>query len=324
MNRSNRWTLALLVLVLLAMPSAASLAETRIGVAASTKPNADGFVGAGSQPLSAGSEVFANETVRTGNLGQADLVFLDQTNLTVGPTSEVLLDKFVYDQTGSKGNVVFQATRGAFRFVTGTQDHRAYAINTPYGSLGDAPADAARSLGVTVQPLGLREPDNFNREFEAVDREARNIFESTVHEQDVPHVRERGLMAYGAGQNDQNEKETPGIAAGDSGGGVVEVVIAEKGKKLRPDECATKVRLVSGHASFTTTAGKHARLTEPNQTVCISPSGAITYGSSSTSILGFQVAGETPPPPSISTTPPSPGTGPPTQPPATCITQCNP
>src|SRR6516164_3969545 len=156
MNRSNRSTLALLVLVLLALPSAASFAETRIGVAASTKPNADGFVGAGSQPLSAGSEVFANETVRTGNLGQADLVFVDQTNLTVGPTSEVLLDKFVYDPTGSKGNVVFQATRGAFRVVTGTQDHRAYAVNTPYGSLGDAPADAA-----TVQPLGLRKPDNF-------------------------------------------------------------------------------------------------------------------------------------------------------------------
>ena len=257
MNRSNSWTLALLVMVLLAMPSATSFAETRIGVAASTKPNADGFVGAGSQSLSAGSEVFANETVRTGNLGQADLVFLDQTNLTVGPTSEVLLDKFVYDQPGSKGNVVFQATRGAFRIVTGTQDHRAYAINTPYGSLGDAPADAARSLGVTVQPLGLREPDNFNREFEAVDREARNIFEPTVHEQDVPNVRDGGLMAYGPGQN---EKEAPDIAAGGSGGAVVEVVVAEKGKKLRPDECATKVRLVRGQASFTTTAGKRARL----------------------------------------------------------------
>ena len=65
-----------------------------------------------SQSLSPGSEVFANETVRTGNLGQADLVFLDQTNLTVGPTSEVLLDKFVYDPTGPK--VVLQLTRGAF------------------------------------------------------------------------------------------------------------------------------------------------------------------------------------------------------------------
>ena len=315
MNRSHRWTHALLCMAMLAMPSAASFAETRIGVAASTKPNADGFVGAGSQSLSAGSEVFANETVRTGNLGQADLVFVDQTNLTVGPTSEVLLDKFVYDPTGAKGNVVFQATRGAFRFVTGTQDHRAYAVNTPYGSLGDGSAAAA-----TVQPLGLREPDNFNKEFEAIDREARTIFDAPLHEHDGPHLGDGGLMAYGP-----SFKKAPEIAAGGTaggpGGGVVEVVIAEKGKKLRPDECATKVRLVRGQANFTTTAGKIARLTEPNQTVCISPNGSISYGSSSTSILGFQVAGETPPP-ATGGSPAPPGTGPPTIPP--CTTHCQP
>src|SRR6516164_11582690 len=240
MTKCHKWTLALLGMVVLAMRSVGSFAETRIGVAASTKPSADGFVGAGSQSLSAGSEVFVNETVRTGNLGQADLVFLDQTNLTVGPTSEVLLDKFVYDQTGSKGNVVFQATRGAFRFVTGTQDHRAYAINTPYGSLGDAPADAARSLGVTVQPLGLREPDNFNREFEAIDREARTLLQPPLNEHDVPNVRDGGLMAYGPDSNESTESTEH------AGGGVIEVVIAQPGKKPRPDECVTRVRLVEG------------------------------------------------------------------------------
>ena len=66
----------------------------------------------------------------------ADLVFLDSTNLTVGPISEVLLDKFVYDPNGSSGVVVVQATKGAFRFVTGSQDKRAYQIQTPFGNLG--------------------------------------------------------------------------------------------------------------------------------------------------------------------------------------------
>src|SRR6516162_285206 len=206
MARFHRWTLGLLLVGLLALQSAASWAETRIGVAASTKPNADGITAGNSQALTPGSELYANETVRTGNLGQADLVFVDQTNLTVGPTSEVLLNKFVYDPTGSKGNVVFQATRGAFRFVTGTQDHRAYAVNTPYGSLGDASADAA-----TVRSLGLRERDNFNREFEAIDREARTIFEPTVHEHDGPHVGGGGLMSYAPGLNQ---------STGGSGGGV--------------------------------------------------------------------------------------------------------
>src|SRR5262249_18212540 len=140
MNRCQRWTPALLLTAsLFAVPSTASNAETRsaaIGVAASITPSAEGGTGTVFSTLAPGSELHASETVRTGDAGKADLVFIDRTNLTVGPTSEVVLDKFVYDPVGNKGKVVLQTTRGAFRFVTGTQDHSAYQINTPYGSLG--------------------------------------------------------------------------------------------------------------------------------------------------------------------------------------------
>ena len=85
-------------MVLCAMQSTSSNAEPRIGVAASTRPNAEGIVGANSQTLSAGSELYANETVRTGNRGAADLVFIDNSNLSVGSSSEVLLDKFRSDR----------------------------------------------------------------------------------------------------------------------------------------------------------------------------------------------------------------------------------
>jgi hypothetical protein len=129
----------LLITVLFAMPSPTCNAETlsaAIGVAASITPSAEGGNGTAFQTLAPGSELRASETVRTGDAGKADLVFIDRTNLTVGPASEVVLDKFVYDPVGSSGKVVLQTTRGAFRFVTGTQDHSAYQINTPYGSLG--------------------------------------------------------------------------------------------------------------------------------------------------------------------------------------------
>src|SRR5215470_20435433 len=213
MNRSDKWTFALLVIVLLALQSAASWAETRIGVAASTKPNADGVVAGSSQSLSAGSEVHANETVRTGNLGQADLVFIDKTNLTVGPASEVRLDKFVYDPNGKSGQVVMQISKGAFRFVTGTQDHRAYQVTTPYGTLG---------------------------------------------------VR----------------------------GTVVEMIVNPKRtRRERADKCDAKVRLVEGRATYRTTSGKIAELTEPNQVICISATGDVTRSTSSESILTFDVAG---------------------------------
>src|SRR5262249_24521717 len=65
------------------------------------------------------------------------LVFIDDTNLIVGPKSEIRLNEFVYDPTGSSGRVVMQATRGAFRLVTGKQD-RGYQLKTPYGTVAFA------------------------------------------------------------------------------------------------------------------------------------------------------------------------------------------
>jgi hypothetical protein len=138
-------------------PTASNAQQSTIGVASSIKPNAEGVVGENSQTLSTGSELRANETIRTGNLGRADLVFIDSTNLTVGATSEVLLDKFVYDPTGSSGKVVLNATRGTFRFVTGTQNHRVYAIKTPYGTLGVR--GTVVEMKITPKMVRKAEPD---------------------------------------------------------------------------------------------------------------------------------------------------------------------
>ncbi len=133
---SHRWISASLLFGLVALQTTVCNAEPRIGTTASSRPKADAVSGENTRALSAGSEIYANQTVRTGNRGKADLVFIDNTNLDVGPSSEVRLDRFNYDPRGSAGSVVMNASRGAFRFVTGTQDHKAYKVNTPHGSLG--------------------------------------------------------------------------------------------------------------------------------------------------------------------------------------------
>ena len=115
------------------LQSTASHAQTRIGTANSVKPEASGSV-AGT--LSAGSGVHANETVRTGSSGQAGMRFIDESNLNVGPSSSVRLDKFVYDPNKGAGTVVIEGTRGAFRFSTGAQNKGDVKIKTPSGTLG--------------------------------------------------------------------------------------------------------------------------------------------------------------------------------------------
>src|SRR5262249_4500462 len=115
-----------------ALQSTASNAQEAIGKASSVTPQAEGSHGG---TLSGGSNVYSKETVRTGDTGKADLRFHDSSNLSVGPKSSVRLDKFVYDANKSKGTVAIQATRGTFRFVTGSQGG-SYQIKSPYGTLG--------------------------------------------------------------------------------------------------------------------------------------------------------------------------------------------
>jgi hypothetical protein len=76
------------------------------------------------------------ETIRTSAASKAQLVFLDTTNLSVGPSSEVNLDRFIYDPNGGAGDVVLQLGRGTFRFITGSQDKRNYKINAGITTIG--------------------------------------------------------------------------------------------------------------------------------------------------------------------------------------------
>jgi hypothetical protein len=129
--RPGLWivTTAALVMVF-ALPAQA---QQKIGTTTSVKPQAQGSVAG---PLATNFDVYARETVTTSSGGQAELQFLDNTKLSVGPMSTVRLDKFAYDPSKGSGSVVVNATRGAYRFITGVQDPRNYEIRTPYATLG--------------------------------------------------------------------------------------------------------------------------------------------------------------------------------------------
>ena len=110
--------------------------QPKIGSTVITKDQVDGETERGTQPIAAGTVVYLDEMVRTGVTGKAELLLADRTNLTVAPTTEIRLDKFVYDPGGASGNVVVIATLGAFRFITGVQPHENYEIKTPVATLG--------------------------------------------------------------------------------------------------------------------------------------------------------------------------------------------
>ncbi len=111
-------------------------AQQRIGEAASVQ-NQVMRVSAGSTAgLSIGGSVFRNETIRTAAASSARLVFLDQTNLSVGPSSSVVLNQFVYAGGTAAQTVGVNLARGVFRFTTGVSDKSAYKIVTPVATIG--------------------------------------------------------------------------------------------------------------------------------------------------------------------------------------------
>jgi hypothetical protein len=82
---------AIVFTILFALQSQALAQDPKIGSATAAKNKVEGVIQGQSEALSTGSAIFTNETVRTGETGVANLVFLDKTNLSVGPISEVHL-----------------------------------------------------------------------------------------------------------------------------------------------------------------------------------------------------------------------------------------
>ena len=129
----RNWSSIVPLAILFVLPATVSHAQEVIGNATAVTPQADGSHGG---TLSGGSSVYSKETVRTGSSGKADLQFHDSSQLSVGSNSSVRLDKFVYDPNKSAGTMAIQATKGSFRFVTGSQGKGNVQVKTPYGTLG--------------------------------------------------------------------------------------------------------------------------------------------------------------------------------------------
>jgi hypothetical protein len=96
--RSRNWIPVLPLAILFALHPMASHGQEAFGKATSVRPQAEG---SHTGPLSGGSNVYSKETVRTGQAGQADLQFEDDSDLKVESNSSVHLDKFVYDPNKS-------------------------------------------------------------------------------------------------------------------------------------------------------------------------------------------------------------------------------
>jgi FecR protein len=119
----------------LAAPSAFAN-ETRVGKAVVIQNNVVRLAGETTSPVVVGDSMLRDEVVRTGTDSAARFVMADSTNLSLGPSATIKLDRTVFNDEHSYRDIAIQLTAGAFRFVTGHSEKAAYKITTPLATIG--------------------------------------------------------------------------------------------------------------------------------------------------------------------------------------------
>ena len=130
MTRFSRYLIAALTLPLMLAPGA--FAAEQIGKALAITVTVSGDSG----KLKASSPIHRDERIRASNSGVGQFEFRDGTKLAVGPNSSLVLDRSIFAGDSTFQTLTLKATRGTFRWVSGTSKSSAYKVNTPFGTLG--------------------------------------------------------------------------------------------------------------------------------------------------------------------------------------------
>src|ERR1700694_4286407 len=111
-------------------------AQTRVGEAAVIQNEVVRVVGAETSQINVGDGALRDQIVRTGLASAARVVMADSTNLSLGPSATIKLDRTVFDDEHSYRDIAIRLTTGAFRFVTGHSAKIAYRITTALATIG--------------------------------------------------------------------------------------------------------------------------------------------------------------------------------------------
>jgi len=111
-------------------------AQARVGEAAVVKNEVVRVKGSATRQINVGDGVLRDEIVRTGLDSAARLVMADSTNLSLGPSATIKLDRTVFNDEHTYRDIAIRLTTGAFRFVTGNSEKTAYKITTSVATIG--------------------------------------------------------------------------------------------------------------------------------------------------------------------------------------------
>ena len=135
---SLRGSAGALAILGMALALAAPASAEKVGIAAAVNPDAfSSLSGSPQSQLNIGKSIFFNERINTTTSGLVQVLLADGSTFTVGPGSDLVIDKFVYDPRKKSGEVVATFSKGVMRFVGGkiSKNEGGVTVNTPSGAL---------------------------------------------------------------------------------------------------------------------------------------------------------------------------------------------
>lgn len=118
----NEWWLAAAAATATAFTPAASTHAattpgTQVGVATTVQPNVTSVTN--ERTVFIGNAVTFGERFQTDSKGVLHILFMDQSSMTLGPNSELVIDEFTYNPETRRGSIAVNFLKGAMRVVGG-------------------------------------------------------------------------------------------------------------------------------------------------------------------------------------------------------------
>jgi hypothetical protein len=98
-------------------------------------PAVRGQVGEITREIVVEDDVYAQEVIETGPSSAMRIGFRDGTKLSIGPSSRLVIDRYLYDPDVGRGEVALGFLAGIFEFVSGRLAPGSYDLRTPSGHL---------------------------------------------------------------------------------------------------------------------------------------------------------------------------------------------
>ena len=126
----------LILLVFLLLPNLGKANTDFIGVIGAAVGE---ITNQNNEKLLNGSKIFFGDTIISNQNSNAQILFLDQTILTLGEDTELTIDEFIYDPNSHDGSFVSNVKSGTVKFITGQiskKNPENLEVKFPSGTLG--------------------------------------------------------------------------------------------------------------------------------------------------------------------------------------------